>query len=89
MTPIEHDPDIDQAQVFLHLLNTEIDVLTAGTAGGERPAGATFRGAPPGRPAHRPLSETSGRRTELTRRHPDVTAAGVGGERNSGHSREG
>jgi len=29
MTPIEHDPDIAQAQVFLHLLNTEIDVLTA------------------------------------------------------------
>ncbi|MGW4337931.1 hypothetical protein ACWEK5_34750 [Rhodococcus koreensis] len=29
MTPIEHDPDIAQAQVFLHLLNAEIDVLTA------------------------------------------------------------
>ncbi|WP_009473302.1 hypothetical protein [Rhodococcus sp. JVH1] len=29
MAPIEHDPDIAQAQVFLHLLNTEIDILTA------------------------------------------------------------
>jgi hypothetical protein len=79
MTPIEHDPDIAQAQVFLHLLNTEIDVLTARieeTEADARRPGSPDRLGARGRPERdalqEQLSEAHHLVARLTARYPEL-----------------
>ncbi|RZI94113.1 MAG: hypothetical protein EOO67_05285 [Microbacterium sp.] len=79
MTPIERDPDIAQAQVFVDLLNAEIDVLTARIEETEADAcrgGASDRLGTRLRPEERTLreqlSEAHQLVAQLTARYPEL-----------------
>ncbi|MDF3311585.1 hypothetical protein P3H15_42155 [Rhodococcus sp. T2V] len=79
MTPIKHNPDIAQAQVFMDLLNTEIDVLAARIAETEADArrpGALDRPGARVRPEEDTLrarlSEAHHLVARLTARYPEL-----------------